>query len=194
MSEPEHELDVARGIAAGSVPSPYPFAGSMFVAARASGVGCAWRAKHQEYVWREPDIWTSPEMLERLRGVPLLINHPESGVLDGTENALRNVGCTVFSFVRDGEPWIVGRIVDQHVADAIKGGMTFDTSPSAVFGADDNIRLELDGGDVLVVEASPVSIDHLAMLPLPDHKGVWGAGRNAEPGVEVTNGGTHVRR
>src|SRR6516162_7358955 len=89
--------------------------------------GSASRAKAGEYAFRDPALWTSPQLLSRCVGLPLLINHPEGEVLDGTELALRNCGVTIHSFIRDGEPWAIGRIIDADVGEALTH-MPFDTS------------------------------------------------------------------
>jgi 8-oxo-dGTP pyrophosphatase MutT (NUDIX family) len=182
-AEPETELQVARLIASGELPSPFPFAGNVFVAVRASGVGVAWRERHQEYTYRPPELWTSPEMLQRLTGLPLLLNHPQSGVVDGNELAMRAVGTTIFSFVRDGEPWVIGRLVDADAAAALMA-MPFDTSPSVTFAPGSNIALEIGDGDTLLIESIPQTVDHLALLP--NGRGVWGEGRGSSPGVEIS--------
>jgi hypothetical protein len=77
-----NELQTAWQIAAGTLPSPQQFGNSWFWAIRISGVGCAWREGEGEYVWREPDLWLSPEMADRATGLPVLIDHPDGGTLN----------------------------------------------------------------------------------------------------------------
>src|SRR5262249_13192123 len=161
-------------IASGNLPSPFPFAGSMYVAARVSGVGVAWREKHGEFTYRPPEIWTSPEMLQRCSSLPVVINHPDAGTLNGDELGLRAVGVTVFSFIRDSEPWAICRLIDENAAAAI-AAMPFDTSPSVTFAPDSNVTLDIGDGDRLLVEGIPTTVDHLALLP--NGCGVWGKGR-----------------
>jgi 8-oxo-dGTP pyrophosphatase MutT (NUDIX family) len=181
--EPETEMQVAKLIASAQLPSPFPFGGSVYVAVRVSGCGVAWREKFQEYTYRDPSVWTSPEMLERCRGLPVVINHPEGAVLTGDELAMRGVGTTIYSFVRNGEPWAVARLIDEDAGAAISR-LPFDTSPSATFQGDNNIRLELPGGERLLIEGVPQTLDHLALLP--QGRGVWGEARGNEQGVAIT--------
>ncbi|MGC1564172.1 MAG: hypothetical protein WA820_30585, partial [Bradyrhizobium sp.] len=77
-----NELQVAQRIADGTLPSPQQFGASWYWAIRISGTGAAWRESENEFCWREPEIWLSAEMCSRAAALPVLIDHPASGMLD----------------------------------------------------------------------------------------------------------------
>ena len=173
------EIGVCQAIASNQLPSPTEWMGSWWYAIRFSGVGCIFRAGPQEMAWREPAVWTSPQMLMRIRSVPLVLMHPAAGVLDGGELARRVIGCTVYSFIRAGEPWVIGRVIDREAGKILATG-AFDASPSVVFGAGESVITTAGG---VLIEPTPALVDHLAVVPLSQGGGVWGVGRGEEPGV-----------
>jgi colicin import membrane protein len=98
-----NELQVAKRIADGTLPSPQQFGAGWYWAIRISGTGAAWRESENEFVWREPMIWLTPEMCRRATGLPILIDHPASGTLNSQEFAARCVGVTTYAYVRGEE-------------------------------------------------------------------------------------------
>jgi hypothetical protein len=187
------ELDIARAIAEGTLPSPQHIENSYLVALRISGTGCAWRPAHREFCWRAPEIWLSAVMMRRCTGLFVVVEHPPGA--DGllTLPFLRQsiVGVCVFPFVRDAELWTVARLLSREAAEAISDpdGFEVDTSPCVLFdpGATASSMLTLGRGEKLLVEPVPQRIDHLALVitPTGDAGGVWsrgnaGAGAGAE--------------
>lgn len=174
------ELDVARAIAAGTMPSPTRFLNAALYALRFTGTGVAWRDAAKEFCYRPSGVWLTPEMADRVRGVPIIFMHPPKGILDGNEFVKRVVGSVIFGWPRGDELWCVGRILDQDAA-AVLDGDEFDTSPAVTFGTVDNTVIEIEG-DKLLVEGEPQLLDHLALCP----RGVWS--RNGAPdGVEINS-------
>jgi colicin import membrane protein len=139
------ELQIAWRIAAGSLQSPQKFGNSCFWAIRISGVGCAWRESMQEFAWREPSIWLSPEMCARATGLPVLIDHPEKGVLTSAEFAARCVGLTTYAYVKGDELWAVARILDSGANDILLAGAYEDTSPAVTFMPGTGARIDIGG-------------------------------------------------
>ena len=45
-------------------------------------------------------VWLSPEMCARASGLPVLVDHPEKGVLNSPEFAARAVGVTTYAYVK----------------------------------------------------------------------------------------------
>jgi colicin import membrane protein len=174
------ELDIARGIADGSLSSPQQFGNSFYWNVRVSGTGAAWRESQQEFVWRDAGIWLSHEMCIRCSCIPILMGHPEIGVLNSREFADRCVGNTVHTFVEGDELRGVARILDAGANEILASGGYNDTSPAVVFDPGSGARIEIDGKPCLV-EGCPALIDHLALTP----RGVWR--RDGPPGVENTN-------
>jgi colicin import membrane protein len=174
------ELDIAKQIADGSLPSPQRFGNSFYWSIRISGTGCAWRESVQEFCWREPAVWLSPEMCARAASLPVLVDHPASGTLSSSEFAARCVGVTVLGYVRGDELWAIARILDSGANEILLAGAYEDTSPAVTFAPGTGARLDI-GGKSLLVEPEPLLLDHIALCA----RGVWT--RESDPGVETTN-------
>src|SRR4030088_2757047 len=108
-----NELVIATRIADGTLSSPQEFMNSYFWVLRISGTGVAWRASVGEYCMREPAMWLSEEMQRRCLGLPVVMEHPDAGILNSAEFAARAVGMVVYSFVRDSDLMGVARILDK---------------------------------------------------------------------------------
>jgi len=176
-----NELQVAGRIADGTLPSPQQFGASWYWAIRISGTGAAWRASEGEFVWREPKIWLTPEMSVRAASLPVLIDHPESGVLNSPEFAARCVGVTVHGYVRGDELWSIARILDSGANEILAADAYEDTSPAVTFAPGTGARIDI-GGASLLIEPEPMLLDHICLTA----KGVWS--RSVEPsGVDNSN-------
>jgi hypothetical protein len=181
------ELELARMIAAGTMPSPSFHCGNAFFSLRLSGVGVAFRPSRNEFVYRPPEIWLGDEMQQRVLGLPAIVQHPPGQQLNGDELAKRVIGTIIHSYIEGDSLMGVARVIDESAAQALaKFGA--DTSPAVVFrNGGDNITLDVGDGDVMLVEAEPSLVDHIAVLPGPEGRGVWGKGRGEDAGVELTN-------
>jgi colicin import membrane protein len=176
-----NELDVAEHIADGTLPSPQQFGASWYWAIRISGVGCAWRESMQEFCWREPAVWLSPEMCIRAASLPVLVDHPETGVLNSPEFAMRCVGVTVYGYIKGDELWAIARILDSGANEILAAGAYEDTSPAVTFAPGSGARIDI-GGNSLLVEPEPMLIDHISLCA----RGVWSRDGTPE-GVETTD-------
>ncbi len=172
-----NELQVAERIADGTLPSPQAFGNSTYWAIRISGVGCAWRESMNEFCWREPAIWLSPEMCARATGLPVLVDHPENGILNSQEFGVRAVGVTTYAYVRGDELWGIARILDSGANEILAAGAYEDTSPAVTFEPGSGARIDV-GGTALLLEPPPMLLDHIALAA----KGVWT--RDGRPGVD----------
>jgi hypothetical protein len=181
------ELAVAKMIAEGTMPSPSFHCGNAFFSLRLSGVGVAFRPSRNEFVYRPPEIWLSDEMLDRVRGLPVIVQHPPDQQLNGDELAKRVIGTIIHSYIEGDNLMGIARVIDSDAADMIARHGA-DTSPAVVFqNGGDNITLDVGDGDVMLVEAEPSLVDHIAVLPGPEGRGVWGEGRGEDAGVELTD-------
>jgi hypothetical protein len=174
-----NELQVAERIADGALPSPQQFGASWYWAIRISGVGCAWRESVNEFCWREPAVWLSPEMRSRAASLPVLVDHLESGTLNSPEFAARCVGMTTYAYIRGAELWAIARILDSGANAILAAGAYQDTSPAVTFAPGTGARIEVDGKPLLL-EPEPMLFCHVALC----FKGVWT--RDGPPGVETT--------
>jgi colicin import membrane protein len=175
-----NERQVAERIADGTLPSPQQFGASWYWAIRISGVGAAWRESENEFCWREPAVWLTPEMCDRAGSLPVLIDHPEKGTLNSPEFAARCVGLTVFGFVKGDELWAIARVLDSGANEILLAGAYEDSSPAATFAAGTGARIEISG-KALLIEPEPMLLDHVCVTA----KGIWT--RDGPPGVETTN-------
>jgi hypothetical protein len=171
---------VAERIADGSLPSPQEFSGSWYWAIRISGTGCAWRESLGEYCWREPAIWLTSEMCARAASLPVLVDHPEKGMLNSQEFAMRCVGVTTHAYVRGSELWAIARILDAGANAILLDGAYEDTSPAVTFAPGTGARIDIDGKPMLV-EPEPILFDHICLCA----KGAWT--RDGPSGVETTD-------
>jgi len=168
------ELQICDLIRKGLLASPTRFRGSTFISLRVSGVGVAWRPDAAEWCFRPADVWLSPRMVRRVSGVPVIIKHPPSGVVDGEELRERAIGVCLLGYVRDGELWTVARIIDADAAELLRGGEA-DTSPSVLFAGPQR-HVQVGKKCRLLIEDDVALLDHLAVVS----RGVWT--RTGEPG------------
>ena len=178
------EIEAAKQIRDGQLPSPYQFSNMWLVNLRITGTGMAYRAKEKEFVWRSPQTYLNPQFLERCAGVPVIIDHPESKTLEDVGERSRIIGTVMLPYIRGDEVWGVCRIYGQEIIDYIqKARGEVSTSPSVVFcGASGGAEVpDVMGEDNFFIEGTPFLIDHVALVPL----GVWD--KDGKPsGVEVT--------
>jgi hypothetical protein len=176
-----NELDVARAVRDGELPSPQKFGDNLWLfALRLSGVGIAHRHALGEITFRDPAIFCSKDFLERAQGLPVVLQHPPNKTLTSEELAKRIVGTVMLTYVRGSEPWSICRIYDHAAADAMQY-LKLSTSPSVVLKKETSERLELSDGRHLLIEGEPYLLDHVAIV----ESGVWDKGAGPS-GIEVT--------
>ena len=128
-----NELQLARQIASGELPSPQSFGASWYWNLRISGTGVAYRSAVDEYCLREKSIWLTDDMCQRCAALPVLFEHPRDGMLTSAEFAARCIGLTVLSYIKDEELWAVARILDANANALLEAGEIGDTSPAVTF-------------------------------------------------------------
>jgi len=181
------EYDVAELIQSNVLPSPQMYANIMLIAIRITGTGLAYRGSINEYVWRDSSLYLNDEFLKRCNGLMVIMDHPESAVLNGKEFKDRAVGSIMLPYIKGDEVWGIAKIYDQDAIDEICEG-EISTSPSVVFdNTAGNTTLTTENGDPLLIEGVPFLLDHIAIVTKArGSKGVWDKG--GEPaGVLLTN-------
>ena len=114
------ELDIARAIASGELPSPTKFMNSRFYKMRVSGTGVAWRNAHREFCFRPPAVWLCDKMIERVPGCPVIAEHPPfRATLDGPAFHERVLGICVLGFVDGTDLMSIVRVFDERVAEIL---------------------------------------------------------------------------
>jgi hypothetical protein len=172
------ELDIAQGVASGALPSPTEYYNAFFWSIRISGCGCIWRSDPGEFAWRDKSIWLSGEMISRVPGLPVVMEHPPVGTLNSYEFGMRAVGTCLFGFIKDEELWGIARVLDRQANALMLEG--WDTSPGVQFEPGDGARIMVDDRPMLI-EGTPCLLDHIAIC----EKGRWT--RDGQPGIENEN-------
>jgi len=178
------ELDVARLIRDGDLPSPQVFGNSMLFALRITGTGQVFRWASEEarkddpelvgeFGHRDESLYMNEEFLARCNGLPVVWQHPEANKLDTKSYAESNIGAIMLPYLRHevSEVWGIARVLDLVAGgEMAKPGATWSTSPGVVFdAASGNVKVPLDGGTSILIEGNPYLIDHLAIC----EQGVW---------------------
>ena len=177
--DPTTELDIAKAIRDGKLPSPQRLDHVWLFDLRVTGTGVAYRASLDEWVYRPPEYYLNDEFLERCQGLPVLFDHPDKGLTDTDEWRQRAIGALVLPYIpanddefhATNEVWAIARIYDDDAAELMLE-THISTSPAVEFGGkqDLNYTRTEDGGRMLI-ESKPEYLDHLAVV-----KGVDGAG------------------
>jgi len=181
------ELDVAELIKANVLPSPQMYANIMLLAIRITGTGLAYRGSIGEYVWRDSSLYLNDEFLKRCNGLMVIMDHPETAVLNGKEFKDRAVGSIMLPYIKGDEVWGIAKIYDQDAINEICEG-EISTSPSVVFdNTAGNTTLTTENGEPLLIEGVPFLLDHIAIVTKArGSKGVWDKGGDPA-GVLLTN-------
>lgn len=182
------ELDAARLVMDGILPSPTPYANMHLLAIRVTGTGLAFRSSIGEHVWRDPSIYMNEEFLQRCNGLQVILDHPKDAVLDSKEFNSRTIGSVFIPYFKDqDEVWAIAKIYDDEAMKEISEG-DISTSPSVVFNQDaGNVTLKTEDGEPILVEGVPFLLDHIAIVTKARGSvGVWDKGGDPQ-GVLLTN-------
>ena len=179
---PQTELDIARLIQSGELPSPQRVGAMWLFNLRITGTGTAYRQKLDQYVYREPDNYLNDEFLARCNGLAIIWEHPESNKLNSEEFAKRSIGAVLLPYLKNDEVWGIGKIYDEDAANAMIAG-DLSTSPAVIFSHIlENSNILIDDEYNVLIEGIPSIIDHLAIC----ENGVWDKGGDPS-GVIVDN-------
>lgn len=175
-----NELDVAKSIASGELPSPQFYVNMWLYAIRITGTGMSYRGAIKEHVWRDKGIYLNDEFLERCQGLAVIWVHPDSATLNAKEFADRVIGTVMYPYIKDEEVWGIAKIYDDDAAREMRETQ-ISTSPGVSW--DDpslNSMKRLSDGTKLMIEGDPTLLDHIAVVKA----GVWDKGG---PSIGVQN-------
>ena len=179
-----NELSIAKRIAAGELSSPQRYENISLFAMRVTGTGTAYRKALDEFVYRRPENYLTPEFLERCAGLAVIFEHPDKNTLNSQEFADRVVGSIMFAYIVKDEVWGIAKIYDD-AAIEIMTSQPMSTSPAVVFRDPKvNDTIELDNGNVILIEGKPSLLDHLAICD----RGVWDKGGDPTGVLNSTTG------
>lgn len=163
------ELDIAEAIRDGKLGSPQHYENVWLFQIRVTGTGAAYRDKHREYVWRDPSEYLDERFLRRCAGLPIIIEHPDTKMLDGKEFQDRIVGTVFVPFIKGDEVHAIVKIWDEATA-ALLQDEQLSTSPAVVFREPDiGKTINIGDGEHLLIEGKPALLDHCALCV----RGVW---------------------
>lgn len=180
------ELDIAKAIRSGELPSPQPFENILLYDMRITGTGTSFRPKNNEHVYRPPENFLTEDFVARCNGLPVIFEHPPGSALDTDEYRERAVGTIILPYIKGDEVRGVARIYDMDAARLMETTHT-STSPAVIFRPHDgNVTVDLDDGSHLLIEGIPSYLDHLAICT----EGVWDKG--GTPNGISTTGDTNM--
>ena len=189
-----NELDVAKAMQAGELPSPQRVGNQFLFNVRITGTGISHRSglgpnhDESEYVYRTPEHFLSPEFLERCVGLQLTFEHPtDKPFLDTESFRDRNLGVVILPYVLGDEVWGIGRTFDEDAA-VLMGTTHISTSPAIGFDEESIETITLESGEILRIEGRPSYVDHLAVVP----NGVWDKGGDPV-GIDTGDGPMTVK-
>src|SRR6516164_2858573 len=126
------ELELAEAIRDGELVSPQYIENVCLVDMRISGTGFSYRPKLDEWVYRRDTIYLTHEFLQRCSGIPIIMEHPSTQILNSDEFAQRIVGTMALPYIKEDEVWGIGRLYDSTAIKMVVEG-ELSTSPSVVF-------------------------------------------------------------
>ena len=173
------ELGIARAMVAEDLASPQQYGNVWLFALRITGTGAAYREGRNEHVWRDSSLYLNDDFLARAAGLPVIFEHPKTGMLDTQEYADRNVGTIMLPYIKGDEVWGIAKILDQPTAE-ILCEKQLSTSPGVVLRDAAAGTIGLDDGSTLLIEGKPAVLDHVALCAA----GVWDRGGNPS-GVDI---------
>lgn len=163
-----NELQIAKEMASGTLNSPQKYANTTLFKLRITGTGVAYRSAFEEFTWRSPSDYLTPEFVERCNGLPVILEHSEH-LLDGKELSKRIVGTILYPYIEAPDVMGIAKIYNEDAAELMTNEQ-LSTSPSVMTGKD--AKLVMADGSTCNVEGSPIVLDHLAICAV----GVWDKG------------------
>lgn len=182
MSDLSTEWDVIKQVRDGKLSSPTRYSSLWLFRVRVTGTGFAHRPQLNEWCYRNPKFYLNKQFLNRVNGLPILLNHSEKGVVSGDEFHDKSIGILVCPYIKGSEVWGVAKVYDDTDAMTIVDSYR-STSPSVSFHVNKSEIIKLNDKSKLLIEGEPLYVDHLAMVP----EGVWDKYRGAE-GVDISTG------
>jgi Uncharacterized protein conserved in bacteria (DUF2213) len=191
------ELGVARAMSSGQLTSPQKYGNVHLFDMRITGTGVAFRnekkddkgviVQKEEFVYRRPENYLTPDFLARCNGLQVIMMHPKSAILNSKEFSARTVGAMMLPYIKGDEVWGIAKIYDD---DAIRllESETMSTSPAVLLGNGDQ-KVTFEGRDLLI-EGAPSLLDHLAIC---EH-GVWDKGGEPSGIRQDNNGATKMTK
>ncbi len=165
------ELDIARAIRDGELPSPKKYENFHFFDLRITGTGLSKRDNPEEWVYRPSRNFLTDEFLERCQGLPVIFQHPDDSVLSQDEYRERAIGTIMLPYIKGDEVWGIAKIYDDDAAHLMSESKDISTSPGVL--VEGEYQEDFEDGLPLLIEGVPRLADHLAICT---PGGVWDKG------------------
>lgn len=166
------ETDIANQMREGTLSGPQHFDNMWLFAIRITGTGTSYRSKDDQFTYRRPENYLTPEFLARCNGLSVIWMHPEKNTLSSKEFADRVIGTILLPYLKADEVWGIARIYDEEAV-VMMLERQLSTSPAVVFhNIEVNDTIALNDGTLLLIEGKPSLLDHVAICEL----GVWDKG------------------
>lgn len=162
-----NEYEAMEAVRDGELPSPTKYGDFWLFDMRVTGTGAAYRTQHDEYAFRDPEVWLNDEFLERCKSLPVIFDHPENGLLNSEEYRERNLGNVALPYIKGEEVWGIAKIYDEDAANLMQ--TTHRSTSPGVKPPAGSTRETLENGAKVLNEKLPLILDHLAVCEL----GVW---------------------
>ena len=178
------ELGVARLMAEGELSSPQRWHNVTLINLRITGTGIAHRPSLNEYVYRKPENYLTPDFLARCNGLSVIWEHPKKSLLTSKEYAARNIGAVMLPYIKGDEVWAISRVYDDEAIQLLADDQ-LSTSPAVLL--DKSTKLQLEDGSNLLIEGKVSLLDHIAVC----ENGVWDKGEGPT-GIETNIRGDSI--
>jgi colicin import membrane protein len=176
----QNELELAHGIAAGELVSPYTVPGTHYIliALRITGTGFAYRDKRKQFIYRDPKFYLTDNVLAMCNGLPVVIKHPDGGIDEQTDI----IGTVFHPYIKGDEIWGIAKIWG---IDALAGVIDMErVSTSSSFLCKSKIKTV--NGEKVKQDSIPASCNHVAILP-HGLMGVWDKCNPEAEAIELFN-------
>jgi len=165
------EFKIMEDIRFGRLPSPQKYGNCYLFDIRVTGTGLAERSDG-EIAHKSPAHYLNNEFLARCNGLPVIMEHPDSKLLDSTSFKNQIIGTSSLPYIKGDDVWTIARIYDEDAAIKMTENQ-LSTSPAVTIS-----KSAIKTGNLLE-EGNPSFIDHIAVCSA----GVWDKG--APDGVRI---------
>lgn len=162
-SKPLTELDTIQAMIDGKLPSPQQSGAGILFDMRITGTGFIERkdeAGRPVQVLRPASVFASDEALQRYVATPVILEHPEAGIMQAGDFRNQIAGIVVKPYLAGAEVRAICRIYTKEAIEAIASGID-STSPSMITYSE---PIGKTYGKMIEAEKELLSVDHLAIV------------------------------
>ena len=173
------ELGIARLMSEGELSSPQRYHNVTLVNLRITGTGVSYRPSLDEYVYRKPENYLTPDFLARCNGLSVIWKHPRKSLLNSQEFGDRVIGSVMLPYIKGDEVWAIAKVYEDDAITLLQSEQ-LSTSPAVLLSK--NQTIIGPNGEKVLIEGPATLLDHIAIC---EH-GVWDKGGDPT-GVEQSD-------